>query len=58
MCPYLETDNLESAITCAKGIARSDCTAYVVDRTPLTMYEEIFVAISSSFRRIYSMRFE
>lgn len=48
--PYLETDDLDLAIRETKLVnAKYDVTVYVVDNEPLTMFEEIFVAVGSDF---------
>jgi hypothetical protein len=48
---YHDTSDIEDAISVAKELTlRSNVTTYVVDTKPITMYEEIFVCISSDFK--------
>lgn len=55
--PYLETNNRDLAIEEAKTLGMiSNVTVYVVDKEPLTMYQEIFVYTSSDFKRNYRRR--
>lgn len=55
--PYYETNDKEQAISEAKHLnSTQNVTVYVVDRKPSTMYEEIFVAISSDFKNSYRRR--
>lgn len=48
--PYLETDDFDLAVRETKLISEKyDVTVYVVDNQPLTMFEEVFVAVGSDF---------
>ena len=48
---YHDTNDVDDAISVAKEISlKNNVTVYVVDNEPLTMYQEIFVSISSDFK--------
>ena len=54
---YHDTNDLEEAILIAKSLTENNnVTVYVVDRKPITMYEEMFVSISSDFHKTYRRR--
>jgi nitrogen regulatory protein PII-like uncharacterized protein len=54
---YHDTDDREEAIIIASDLSKkNNVTVYVVDREPATMYQEIFVSISSDFNKSYRRR--
>jgi hypothetical protein len=55
--PYFETNDRDQAIEEAVRLGKkSDVTVYVVDRKLITMYEEIFIYVSTLFKRSYRRR--
>ena len=50
--PYFENDGYETCKNvCDIFSTRYDITAYVVDRKPKTMYEEVYISIGSNFKK-------
>lgn len=53
--PLHESDDRSECISvCSCFSVRYDVNCYVVDRNPLTMYEEIYVRTATSFSKTYS----